>query len=298
LAAYASHVALGQVRDLENASDITTRAALEAAGLGGPMLERVLRPFLAGVFLEPDLDTSRRFGDLALRSFVRGTPAVPRAGMGAIPQQLAARLADDTVRTGVTAERITSAGVETNQGTITAASVVVAADPVTACALLELPTPQMNAGTTWYHRTDVSGQALGSGVGAIVVDGENKGPLTSAVVLTNVFKGFTDADSALVSSAAIGYHTEADTERAARAHLATLYGVDTSRWQLVASYPIRHALPSMRPPFDVRKSVRLSVGRYVAGDHRDTSSIQGALVSGRRAAKAVLNDRKVRNVSQ
>lgn len=29
---------------------------------------------------------------------------------------------------------------------------------------------------------------------------------------------------------------------------------------------------------------------YVAGDHRDTSSIQGALVSGRRAATAVLHD--------
>jgi predicted NAD/FAD-dependent oxidoreductase len=29
-------------------------------------------------------------------------------------------------------------------------------------------------------------------------------------------------------------------------------------------------------------------GVYVCGDHRDTSSIQGALVSGRRAAQAVL----------
>ena len=29
---------------------------------------------------------------------------------------------------------------------------------------------------------------------------------------------------------------------------------------------------------------------YVAGDHRDTSSIQGALVSGRRVAEAVLAD--------
>ena len=32
---------------------------------------------------------------------------------------------------------------------------------------------------------------------------------------------------------------------------------------------------------------------YVAGDHRDTSSIQGALVSGRRCARAVLTDLEV-----
>jgi hypothetical protein len=31
-------------------------------------------------------------------------------------------------------------------------------------------------------------------------------------------------------------------------------------------------------------------GRYVCGDHRDTPSVQGALVSGRRAAAAVLAD--------
>ena len=35
---------------------------------------------------------------------------------------------------------------------------------------------------------------------------------------------------------------------------------------------------------------RLRAGRYVCGDHRDTGSIQGALVSGRRAAEAVLAD--------
>jgi monoamine oxidase len=39
--------------------------------------------------------------------------------------------------------------------------------------------------------------------------------------------------------------------------------------------------------------VRVEYGEgrvYVAGDHRDTSSLQGALVSGRRAAAAVLKD--------
>lgn len=46
----------------------------------------------------------------------------------------------------------------------------------------------------------------------------------------------------------------------------------------------------------MRKPVRVAgVGGtvYVAGDHRDTSSIQGALVSGRRAAHTVLEDLEV-----
>ena len=64
-------------------------------------------------------------------------------------------------------------------------------------------------------------------------------------------------------------------------------------WQLLATYDLPHALPGMPAPHPLRRPVRVTGGGetvYVAGDHRDTSSIQGALVSGRRAAHAVLAD--------
>ena len=72
--------------------------------------------------------------------------------------------------------------------------------------------------------------------------------------------------------------------------IAWLYGVPTTGWELIGSYPIPYALPAMPVPFELKRPVRTAEGVYVAGDHRDTSSIQGALVSGRRAAQAVLKD--------
>jgi predicted NAD/FAD-dependent oxidoreductase len=69
-----------------------------------------------------------------------------------------------------------------------------------------------------------------------------------------------------------------------------LYDVPTRDWELLASYPIPYALPAMPVPFELQRPVRAADGLYVAGDHRDTSSIQGALVSGRRAAQALLTD--------
>jgi hypothetical protein len=77
-------------------------------------------------------------------------------------------------------------------------------------------------------------------------------------------------------------------ERAVRAQLRLVYGSDPRPWELVATYAIPDALPAMLPPLDVRQPVDLHDGLFVAGDHRDTASIQGALVSGRRAATAVL----------
>ena len=38
------------------------------------------------------------------------------------------------------------------------------------------------------------------------------------------------------------------------------------------------------------RSVRWQPDLYVCGDHRDNASIQGAMVSGRRAAEAVIED--------
>lgn len=74
-----------------------------------------------------------------------------------------------------------------------------------------------------------------------------------------------------------------------RSRLTEIYG-DTADWRLIASYQVEAALPAMPPPLPLRRPVRLRPGRYGCGDHRDTGSIQGALVSGRRAAEAVLAD--------
>jgi len=43
----------------------------------------------------------------------------------------------------------------------------------------------------------------------------------------------------------------------------------------------------MTSPLEVRAPVTLGDGIFVCGDHRDTASIQGALVSGERATEAV-----------
>jgi hypothetical protein len=90
----------------------------------------------------------------------------------------------------------------------------------------------------------------------------------------------------LVQASVLGDAAETDV----RAHLDRLYGTDTSRWEVLRRYEISQALPAMDAPHRMRRPVRVGGRRYVCGDHRDTSSIQGALFSGRRAARAVLTD--------
>ena len=77
-------------------------------------------------------------------------------------------------------------------------------------------------------------------------------------------------------------------EREVREHLSFLYGASTATWEYLAHYPIPYALPSMRAPLRVA-GARGFGPVILAGDHRATASIQGAMVSGRRAADEALD---------
>ena len=270
--------------------DMPSDVALLSAGVDPVFLETVVRPFLAGVFLEDRLATSRRFMDLVLTSFVKGVPSVPAQGMQAIPEQLRDALPPGSVRCGVRVESVADGSVRTDAGDLRARAVIVATDPPAAARLLPgLHVPEGRAVTTWYYLADGSPTLLTGGDPVLVVDGRSdKGPVINTVALTHAAPSYASGGRTLVSASALGLHDDAETERAVRSHLAQLYGVGTRAWEHVAMYPIPYALPAMLPPLQTRHPVALGEWLFVAGDHRDTASIQGAMVSGRRAADAAL----------
>jgi predicted NAD/FAD-dependent oxidoreductase len=118
----------------------------------------------------------------------------------------------------------------------------------------------------------------------LVLDATGRGPIVNSVAMSYAAPGYAPAGRHLVQATAVGL-PEVDLTTVRR-QLAEMYGVPTAHWELVGHYPIAEALPSALPPFQVRGAQDFD-GIVVAGDHRDTPSIQGALASGRRAAQRV-----------
>ncbi len=207
--------------DLLAAEETTTRAALRARGISDRAVDRLVRPFFAGTFLEDELETSSRFFDLLLRTFVRGTPSVPATGMGDIPRQLVDHwLTPDRVHINAPVAAVSPSAITLADGrSVKTRAVIVATDPRTASALLpSLPVPAMRSVTTYYHVTD---ETLLDGDGVLVVDGERRGPVVSTVPISNAARAYAPTGSTLVSSSVLGLHTDGD-EAAVRKHLATL----------------------------------------------------------------------------
>lgn len=265
--------------------DVTFAAQLHAWHLDGAVTDRFVRPFLAGVLLEADLSTSSRFVDFVWRSFVRGRVVVPAHGVGALPAALAAALPARTVEYGIDVQAVRPGAVDTADGTRRAGAVIVAADPRRAAALLDMRPPAMNSVTTVYH----SAEHAPTERPLILLDAEG-GPVVNTVVLSNAAPGYAPAGQALIASSYLGVETL--TEVDVRRELVRLWGPQAQTWDHLTTTPVSGALPALPGGSRLRRPVRLAAGLFVAGDWRDTPSTQGALVSGRRAATAVIGPPK------
>jgi glycine/D-amino acid oxidase-like deaminating enzyme len=271
-------------RTLLDEPDLGWGQALTDQGVDSHLRRRVIEPFLAGVLGERDGSTSHRFTQLLVRSFVRGTPAVPWRGMQAVPDQLAEGV--PRIHLGVRVESVEPGAVRTADREIRARCVVVATDPSTATRMLALPPVRMRALTTFWH---VSPEPPTSS-GALHVDGDDRGPMVNSIVITNRAPGYSPDQRALIATTVLGEADDQGTERILRSQLEQVYGTTTQWWELVRRHVVPEALTAMEVPLRPRLPVALHPGLVVAGDHRDTASTQGAMVSGRRAADAVLAD--------
>lgn len=268
-------------------ADLTTRAALVEAGIDEEFLHKVLRPFLSGVFLESKLETSRIFLDEVLASFFSGTPALPEAGMGAISEQLASQIPPSKILLNETVLKFVPGIITTDTSKFRAKNIVLAIDSQVATKLLGLPEQKVHKVKTWYLLADQDKSEILSGEKLLITDANPNAPLVNSVVLSNIAESYAPQGKALISASAIEENIKLDKKSLLFA-LENLYQLPAQNWKILAEYEILNALPAMYSPFNPRRNIKVAAGLFVAGDHRNFSSIQGALDSGVKAAKAIL----------
>ena len=273
----------------ERSKDLELGEALDRAGVHGE-LRRVIDRFLAGVLLEGDGTSSNAFALLLARMFVLGVPALPADGMEALPLQLADKLAG-RIAFGHSVSRVESGTpgwkVHCEGDSVRAQQVVVATDAVAAASLTAEEAPEMHGVVTDWWATDqpVSGPPM------LRVDGRRdpKGPVLNSAVISAAAPTYAPPGRHLIAASAL---VERDgtvpNENLMRAHAADILQSDGRAWRPLIRNVIHNALPAQSAPLVLRRSIRTPSGMWLCGDHRDTASIQGALVSGRRTAEAIM----------
>jgi phytoene dehydrogenase-like protein len=279
----------GPMEKVWDKPDQPTLNHLRAHGFSDHMIESFFRPLFAGISLDPTLQSSSRMFDFVFRMLGEGDNVVPAHGMQRIPEQLAAKLTRDTVRLHARVTAITPNSVTIQNDVLSAHSIIVATEgpgaiPLLSTAGVTLPTPGSQPVSCVYFSTDTAPIDRA----AIVLNGKGPadGPITNLAVMSLVSAAYAPPGRHLVSVSCVGAPS-ASIEQDVRAQLVKWFGASTSEWDHLRTYHIAHAQPS-QPTLDPHERPIQVEGIYVAGDHRDQASIQGALRSGTRAARAVL----------
>ena len=264
--------------------------ALDRSGVHGG-IRRVVEMFLAGVLIDDSGTTSDAFARLLVRMFALGVPGLPATGVQALPRHLARGLAD--VQLSHPVESIERSGdhytVSGPGGVVTARQVVVAVSPEAVGDLTSFTPPPMHGLVTWWFAAaQPPTESTMLHVDDRLTARAGHGVVNTAVVSNAVPSYSSDGRSLIQATVLLDPSGASLPEDGVRRQLAGIFGCSTSDWGLVARHEVPHALPVQASPLSTTRRQVDDRGLVVCGDHRDTASIQGALVSGERAAGAVL----------
>ena len=278
------HLLRKPVHEIWAAPEQSTAGYLQAFGFSKRMIDSFFRSFYGGIFLENDLRTSSRVFEFTFKMFARGSATLPARGMQAIPEQLAARLPGNLIRFRCPVDAIDSNGVSINGETLRAKHLVMAIDGGSARRLLPtLPRPAWNSTVCLHYAADRPPVRRP----VIVLKGDRGGLINNVCVPSEVAARYAPAGKSLVCLSVLGDHAaDAVLEKAVRGELRDWFGSDTTDWRLLRMETIRKALPVAPPGHG--DALRNEPPVLVCGDFTTSGSIEGAIISGLRAADRIL----------
>lgn len=265
------------------------------------MVDRFFRPFLGGIFFDTKLRTNAHELDFVFRMLALGENCLPRKGIRAVSDYMAALLPAGSLRLSTPVASIAKDGSSVtlvNGETLTAAAVVVATDGPAARTLLagvgaDLE-PEGDVKKTMCLYFAIDGDAPSPDPilylnGDGVEDAEGTTKVNNMCFPSTVSSSYAPAGKSLASVSLIGIPTQPDEEVAAdvKKQLSEWFGPSVQDWQLLKTYRIPYCQPNQEVPSTREKSVEVQPFVYITGDHRETASLQGALRSGTRCGQAV-----------
>jgi len=290
LARLAYRVTRSSLEELFLQPESTSMEFLRTEGFSETMIERFFAPFFGGVCLDPEIRASSRVLQYVLRMFAAGDVALPAMGMEQIPRQLARGFPTENIRTNVRVRSISDGNVVLDDGTSSAArSIVIATEEPEANRLLGLlKTAQSVSETCLYF----SGDRAKWHPPFLVLNADGTGPINNVAFPSAVSPAYAPDGKTLISVVILGNPDKDDSHLITRVkdQLIDWFGRKAEAWDPLAVYRIAHALPDQSPPTADPNAPAPTVrpGVFVAGEHGSLPGIQWAMLSGRKAAEAVM----------
>ena len=278
------------IDEIFSKKETTTLEYLSAVGFGKKIISDFFAPFMSGIYLEQNLDTSSRMFEFVFKMFSESDTAIPAKGMGMIPRQLASDLSVEELILNERAISIDGNKVQTASGNVFEASTILIATTADC-----IPVPfqrrliKKKSVTCMYFSADQAPyqKAL------IALNAIPNRLVNNLAVMSNISSCYAPEGKSLVSVSLSGneqFIKQDELELKVKEELKFWFK-ECSEWVPIKTYEIPYALPDNSHVINdiLPSSIRINYSTFICGDHLLNGSINAAMKSGRIAAEAMLS---------
>mgnify|MGYP001799388320 CR=1 FL=1 len=272
----------------------TTLDYLKGKGFSDKMIANFFKPFFSGIYLEPNLQTSSRMFEYVYKLFGQGHAVIPKAGIGAITEQLKSKLKTTEIRFGTAVANVSNEKITLESGEeLSHDFTVIATEPGSIMRNYASSLDWKSCDNLYFVQKSRSFDQAIIGLNAA------EDALVNNIFYPTSIDTANKGDGELLSVTVVKDHEldEAALIDQVKAELSTRFKITDLTF--LKRYAIGHALPALNDLQYARDEGEnlLTEKIALAGDHQLNGSLNAAMISGE--AAAVITDRTLsgKNIS-
>ncbi len=269
----------------------TSISYLQEKGFSPKVIQQFFQPFMTGIFLEPELQTSSRMFEFVFKMFSEADTCVPAKGMGQISIQLGQDLQTQELQLNTSVMQIENNVVHTNSGEkYSAKNILIGTDAGRIPRPFNKNQVQKKSVTTLYFTANEAPFKIP----IIALNASKKKIVNNIAVMSQISKSYAPEGQALICVSVIGFEPVIETSTLIQQVIEELkfWYPRAIHWKHLKTYTIDYALPkdeSVNHNLKIEQ-IKLRENLFICGDHLLNGSINAAMKSGRLAAEAILSN--------
>ncbi len=270
--------------------EMSTLEYLKERGFSDDLIASFFKPFFTGIFLEPNLETSSRMFQFVYKMFGEGLAVLPKEGIGAIAEQLVAKLKKSSINYNSPVKKVTEGKLIFEDGReLQSDFTLIATEPSKMLGDIMKKPSSWKSCDTFYFTTPK--RTIPKPLIGLIAD---KDALINNIFYHTSLDTEKCGEGELLSVTVVKEHRLNESELLKRVgdDLRTFCGINDITF--LKRYQIKEALPQLSNlQYSITpEQTKFSETIYMAGDQQLYGSLNAAMTTGEVAAKAILEQIK------
>ncbi|WP_026752807.1 FAD-dependent oxidoreductase [Sediminibacter sp. Hel_I_10] len=273
------------LEDIFSSEELSTHDYLVKEGFSADMISSFFKPFFAGIFLEPHLETSSRMFEFVYKMFGEGLAVMPKAGIKAIPEQLQSQLKHTKFLFNTKVSEVKDDHILLeNQEKLDTHFTIIATEATSLISNLNTETHWKSCDNLYFTLAD---RHIKKPIIGLVADDD---ALINNLFFNSNLDTSTSGNQELLSVTVVKSHNLNEEQLIERVQADLKTYCDIKDTVFLKRYTIKKALPKLK---DLQNNcspteTQLKPTIFLAGDQMLNGSLNAAMCSGERAAQGLI----------